>query len=292
MFWVWPISVLSQIVFFRWERQTSGKRLCKYLTDPHMIRTMTPENMCHMTTTPPLPAHSHYPSMHRDMYLKPEPMISQYPIGPATSESGDMQQTQMLHQLLQHPHPQGQEWVTWHREIPPVGNYSWWIFLCHTAGSLFTRPRRGSTPTLPTAHWIPKSSQVSSNKNQVGRHLPLVLPHLHTSCSPWSYMMIMQCQTSSENIHAVNALYTFNSIYCVYCFTGLMQDADNSYLDPNYQCIKWQPHQQNKWTPLFDANCKELWVDLILTCSLTLSLFFREAKSSLWTLEIKRAIGV
>lgn len=42
---------------------------------------------------------------------------------------------------------------------------------------------------------------------------------------------------------------------------GLMQDADNSYLDPNYQCIKWQPHQQNKWTPLYDANCKELWVE-------------------------------
>lgn len=78
-----------------------------FLADPHMIRTMTPENMCHMTPTPPLPPHGHYPSMHRDMYLKPEPMISQYPIGPATSGSGDMQQTQMLHQLLQHP--QGQE---------------------------------------------------------------------------------------------------------------------------------------------------------------------------------------
>lgn len=77
--------------------------------DPHMIRTMTPENMCHMTPTPPLPPHGHYSNMHRDMYLKPEPMISQYPIGPATSGGGDIQQTQMLHQLLQHP--QGQEWV-------------------------------------------------------------------------------------------------------------------------------------------------------------------------------------
>lgn len=81
---------------------------------------MTPENMCHMTPTPPLPPHGHYPNMHRDMYMKPEPMISQYPMGPATSGSGDMQQTQMLHQLLQHP--QGQEWVTeifrrdWRRE--------------------------------------------------------------------------------------------------------------------------------------------------------------------------------
>lgn len=43
-----------------------------------------------------------------------------------------------------------------------------------------------------------------------------------------------------------------------------MQDPDNSYLDPNYQCIKWQPHQQSKWTLLYDANGKELWVDLIL----------------------------
>lgn len=43
-----------------------------------------------------------------------------------------------------------------------------------------------------------------------------------------------------------------------------MQDADNTYLDPNYQCIKWQPHQQNKWIPLYDANCKELWVVFIL----------------------------
>lgn len=40
-----------------------------------------------------------------------------------------------------------------------------------TAASPFIRPRRGSTQTLPTAPSIPKSSQVSSNKNQVGRHL-------------------------------------------------------------------------------------------------------------------------
>uniref|UniRef100_A0A8C7FFE0 Myelin regulatory factor n=1 Tax=Oncorhynchus kisutch TaxID=8019 RepID=A0A8C7FFE0_ONCKI len=64
--------------------------------------TMTPENMCHMTP-PPLPPHGHgYPNMHRDMYLKAEPMISQYPVGPASSGSGqDLQQTQLMHQLLQ-----------------------------------------------------------------------------------------------------------------------------------------------------------------------------------------------
>lgn len=52
-------------------------------------------------------------------------------------------------------------------------------------------------------------------------------------------------------------------VFSTLLVTGLMQDADNSYLDPNYQCIKWQPHQQNKWTPLYDANCKELCVQLI-----------------------------
>lgn len=42
---------------------------------------------------------------------------------------------------------------------------------------------------------------------------------------------------------------------------GLLQDNDSlsgSYLDPNYQSIKWQPHQQNKWATLYDANYKEL----------------------------------
>ncbi|KAH0512715.1 Myelin regulatory factor [Microtus ochrogaster] len=42
---------------------------------------------------------------------------------------------------------------------------------------------------------------------------------------------------------------------------GLLQDSDSlsgSYLDPNYQSIKWQPHQQNKWATLYEANYKEL----------------------------------
>lgn len=42
---------------------------------------------------------------------------------------------------------------------------------------------------------------------------------------------------------------------------GLLQDSDSlsgSYLDPNYQSIKWQPHQQSKWATLYDANYKEL----------------------------------
>ncbi|XP_023811531.1 myelin regulatory factor isoform X7 [Oryzias latipes] len=149
------------------------------VNDHHMIRTMTPENMCHMTPTPPLPSHGHYPNMHRDMYLKPEPIITQYPIGPATSGSGDMQQTQMLHQLLQHP--QGQEGIPVHQ----------------------AKKRKHSDS--------PNSTLNSQILTGIIKQEP-----------------------------------------------GLMQDADNAYLDPNYQCIKWQPHQQNKWTPLYDANCKEL----------------------------------
>ncbi|XP_053498003.1 myelin regulatory factor isoform X1 [Ictalurus furcatus] len=149
------------------------------VNDSHMLRTMTPENMCHMTTPPPLPPHSHYPNIHRDMYLKPEPMISQYPIGPASSGGGDLQQGQMLHQLLQHP--QGQDGIPIHQA---------------------------------------KKRKHSDSPN------------------------------STLNAQILTGIIKQEP--------GLMQDAENSYLDPNYQCIKWQPHQQNKWTPLYDANGKEL----------------------------------
>uniref|UniRef100_A0A8C2JU47 Myelin regulatory factor n=1 Tax=Cyprinus carpio TaxID=7962 RepID=A0A8C2JU47_CYPCA len=145
--------------------------------DPHMLRTMTPENMCHMTSPPPLPTHPHYPSMHRDMYLKPEPMISQYPIGPGGG--GDMQQSQMLHQLRQHP--QGPDGIPVH-------------------------------PAKKRKHSDSPNSTLNSQ--------------------------ILTGIIKQE--------------------PGLMQDAENSYLDPNYQCIKWQPHQQNKWTTLYDSSGKEL----------------------------------
>ncbi|XP_056128588.1 myelin regulatory factor isoform X1 [Rhinichthys klamathensis goyatoka] len=147
--------------------------------DSHMLRTMTPENMCHMTSPPPLPTHPLYPSMHRDMYLKPEPMITQYPIGPTSGGGGDIQQSQMLHQLLQHP--QGPDGI-------PV----------HPA-----KKRKHSDSPNGTLN-----SQILTG---IIKQEP-----------------------------------------------GLMQDAENSYLDPNYQCIKWQAHQQNKWTMLYDSNGKEL----------------------------------
>ncbi|XP_063053323.1 myelin regulatory factor [Engraulis encrasicolus] len=157
------------------------------VNDPHMLRTMTPENMCHMTPPPPMPPHPHYPNMHRDMYLKPEPMISQYSMGPAGNGGGDMQQSQMLHQLLQHPQ-QGPEVSCVHSGIP-----------VHQA----------------------KKRKHSDSPN------------------------------STLNAQILSGIIKQEP-------EGLMQDGESSYLDPNYQCIKWQPHQQNKWASLYDANGKEL----------------------------------
>uniref|UniRef100_A0A8D3DS47 Myelin regulatory factor n=1 Tax=Scophthalmus maximus TaxID=52904 RepID=A0A8D3DS47_SCOMX len=181
------------------------------VNDSHMIRTMTPENMCHMTPTPPL----HYPGMHRDMYLKPEPMISQYPIGPATSGSGDMQQTQMLHQLLQHP--QGQDGIPVHQAKKRKHSDS-------PNSTLNSQILTGIIKQEPAGR---QASFFSS---------PSPLPHAHLLLPT---LLLSHMQRPLQN-------------------SRLMQDADNSYLDPNYQCIKWQPHLQNKWTPLYDANCKEL----------------------------------
>lgn len=137
----------------------------------------------------------------------------------------------------------------------------------HTAASLSTRPRRGSTLTLQTAPSIPKSSQVSSNKNQVGRHLSS-LPHLLYLILTSSYPLPSPTDKDfyRTDVDILKNLWSPFNRCCFKLFVaGLMQDADNSYLDPNYQCIKWQPHQQNKWTPLYDANCKELWVAFVLT---------------------------
>ncbi|XP_031420495.1 myelin regulatory factor isoform X3 [Clupea harengus] len=162
------------------------------VNDPHMLRTMTPENMCHMTPPPPMPPHPHYPSMHRDMYLKPEPMISQYPIGPVGNGGGDMQQSQMLHQLLQHPQS-GPDGIPVHQS---------------------------------------KKRKHSESPNST-----------------------MNAQILSGIIKQEPADISF---VCVFTGEGCMQDAESSYLDPNYQCIKWQPHQQNKWASIYDANGKEL----------------------------------
>lgn len=158
------------------------------LNDPHMLRTMTPENICHITTPsrlehpppshlqgppPPHPAHQqHYPNM----YLKVESLMPPYPpLGPGMPPTvlHHAQQSQMLQQLLQQQHGS---------ELP-----------VHPA----KKRKHSDSPNL--------RDQVPSG--------------------------------------------------------GLMQDNDSlngSYMDPNYQSIKWQPHLQNKWVTLYDSSYKEL----------------------------------
>ncbi|XP_077177290.1 myelin regulatory factor isoform X3 [Paroedura picta] len=201
------------------------------VNDPHLLRTMTPENMCHVTPPsrlehpppppPPPPPHlqglpphahqpqhsHHYPSMQRDMYMKAEPLMPQFTIGQGMSP-GDLhhaQQSQMLHQLLQqhgtdlpvHPAKKRK-----HSESPPSTLNAQML-----NGMIKQEPGTGSVPLNPDRVQTP----------------------------PW---------------HQQGSLSP-----------GLIQDNDSlngSYLDPNYQSIKWQPHQQNKWATLFDANYKEL----------------------------------
>ncbi|XP_025901399.1 myelin regulatory factor isoform X3 [Nothoprocta perdicaria] len=202
------------------------------VNDPHLLRTMTPENMCHITPPsrlehpppppppphlqgpPPPPPHPHqqqlnphYPSLQREMYMKAEPLMPPYGIGQGMSP-GDLhnaQQSQMLHQLLQqhgadlpmHPAKKRK-----HSESPPNTLNAQML-----NGLIKQEPGMGSVPLNPDRVQTP----------------------------PW---------------HQPGALSP-----------GLIQDNDSlngSYLDPNYQSIKWQPHQQNKWATLYDANYKEL----------------------------------
>ncbi|XP_063800733.1 myelin regulatory factor isoform X4 [Pseudophryne corroboree] len=177
------------------------------LNDPHMLRTMTPENICHITPPsrlehpppshlqgppPPHPAHQqHYPSMQRELYLKVESLMPQYPsLGPGIppADLHHVQQSQMLHQLLQQQHG---------AELP-------------------------MHPTKKRKH-----SDSPNLRDQV---------------------------TNGGMVKQEPDLFLISS-------SGLMQDNDSlngSYLDPNYQSIKWQPHQQNKWITLYDSNYKEL----------------------------------
>ncbi|XP_005529153.1 PREDICTED: myelin regulatory factor [Pseudopodoces humilis] len=208
------------------------------VNDPHLLRTMTPENMCHLTPPsrlehppppppppppphlqgppppPPPPPHplqpqhnSHFPGLQRDMFLKAEPLMPPYGVGPgmAPAELHHAQQSQMLHQLLQqhgadlpvHPAKKRK-----HSESPPNTLNAQML-----NGLIKQEPGMGSVPLNPDRVQTP----------------------------PW---------------HQPGALSP-----------GLIQDNDSlngSYLDPNFQSIKWQPHQQNKWATLYDANYKEL----------------------------------
>ncbi|OCT81824.1 hypothetical protein XELAEV_18024331mg [Xenopus laevis] len=171
------------------------------LNDPHLLRTMTPENICHITPPsrlehpppphlqgplPPHPVHQqHYPGMQRELYMKVESMMPQYQnLGPAMppADLHHVQQSQMLHQLLQQQHG---------AELP-----------VHPS----KKRKHSDSPTNTLREQISNGGMVKQEP-------------------------------------------------------GLIQDNDSlngSYLDPNYQSIKWQPHQQNKWVPLYDASYKEL----------------------------------
>lgn len=232
---------------------------------------MTPENMCHMTPTPPLPPHGHYPNMHRDMYMKPEPMISQYPMGPAASGSGDMQQTQMLHQLLQHP--QGQEWVKKYSGGMEEGRKGYiWMEIEETSSNMYTFFSHSGIPVHQAKKRKHSDSPNSTLNSQILTGIIKQEPGRQASfCSsspplPHAHLLVPTLTLKNRTaLNIPNMLWLYlNCWYFKLFVTGLMQDADSSYLDPNYQCIKWQPHQQNKWTPLYDANCKELWVEFIL----------------------------
>uniref|UniRef100_A0A8B9R2S4 Myelin regulatory factor n=1 Tax=Anas platyrhynchos TaxID=8839 RepID=A0A8B9R2S4_ANAPL len=218
------------------------------VNDPHLLRTMTPENMCHMTPPsrlehppppppppppphlqgpPPPPPHPHqpqhnphFPGLQRDMYMKAEPLMPPYGIGQgmAPADLHHAQQSQMLHQLLQqhgadlpvHPAKKRK-----HSESPPNTLNAQML-----NGLIKQEPGMGSVPLNPDRVQTPPWHQPG----------PL---------SPGMWFSVP---------HSLNT-------------PSLIQDNDSlngSYLDPNYQSIKWQPHQQNKWATLYDANYKEL----------------------------------
>lgn len=117
------------------------------------------------------------------------------------------------------------------------------VCVCVKVVYLFIKQRRESILILLTALSMLRYWAALSNKNQVRACLPYALIHF---------------------AHLIDAFKQVVFFLLHLCHQGLMQDAENSYLDPNYQCIKWQPHQQNKWTSLCDASGKELWVKSLL----------------------------
>ncbi|XP_045430050.1 myelin regulatory factor isoform X7 [Pipistrellus kuhlii] len=219
--------------------------------DPHLLRTITPETLCHMggpsrlEHLPPPPAHlpgppppppppPHYPVLQRDLYMKAEPPMPPYAAmgqGLVPPDLHHTQQSQMLHQLLQQhgaelpTHPSKKRK---HSESPPNTLNAQML-----NGMIKQEPGTGTAlpahpPRAPSPPWPPQGP-LSPGPGS----LPLSIARVQTP--PW---------------HPPGAPSP-----------GLLQDNDSlsgSYLDPNYQSIKWQPHQQNKWATLYDANYKEL----------------------------------
>ncbi|XP_036060972.1 myelin regulatory factor isoform X2 [Onychomys torridus] len=221
------------------------------VNDPHLLRTITPETLCHVGVPsrlehpPPPPAHlpgppppppppPHYPVIQRDLYMKAEAPVPSYAaMGPGLvpPELHHTQQTQVLHQLLQQhgaelpPHPSKKRK---HSESPPNTLNAQMLngMIKQEPGTVTALPPH---PTrAPSPPWPPQGPLSPGTSS-----LPLSIARVQTP--PW---------------HPPGAPSP-----------GLLQDSDSlsgSYLDPNYQSIKWQPHQQNKWATLYDANYKEL----------------------------------
>ncbi|XP_029770828.1 myelin regulatory factor isoform X1 [Suricata suricatta] len=222
------------------------------VNDPHLLRTITPETLCHVGVPsrlehapPPPPAHlpgppppppppPHYPVLQRDLYMKPEPPMPPYAAmgqGLVPPDLHHTQQSQMLHQLLQQhgaelpTHPSKKRK---HSESPPNTLNAQMLngMIKQEPGTATTLPPHPAR--APSPPWPPQGP-LSPGPGS----LPLSIARVQTP--PW---------------HPPGAPSP-----------GLLQDNDSlsgSYLDPNYQSIKWQPHQQNKWATLYDANYKEL----------------------------------
>uniref|UniRef100_A0A671DJG2 Myelin regulatory factor n=1 Tax=Rhinolophus ferrumequinum TaxID=59479 RepID=A0A671DJG2_RHIFE len=218
------------------------------VNDPHLLRTITPETLCHVGVPsrlehpPPPPAHlpgpppppPHYPVLQRDLYMKAEPPMPPYAAmgqGLVPPDLHHTQQSQMLHQLLQQhgaelpTHPSKKRK---HSESPPNTLNAQMLngMIKQEPGTVTALPPHPTRPPSPS--WPPQGP-LSPGPGS----LPLSIARVQTP--PW---------------HPAGAPSP-----------GLLQDNDSlsgSYLDPNYQSIKWQPHQQNKWATLYDANYKEL----------------------------------
>ncbi|KAM5247271.1 myelin regulatory factor [Ctenodactylus gundi] len=218
------------------------------VNDPHLLRTITPETLCHVglpsrlepppPPAPPLPGPPppppHYPVLPRDLYLKAEPPLPPYSSmgqGLLASDLHHTQQSHVLHQLLQQ---HGAELPTHptkkrkHSESPPnMLNTQMLngIIKQEPGTGAALPPHPGRAPSPPWPPQGPLSPGPGS----------LALSIARVQTPPW---------------HPPGAPSP-----------GVLQDSDSlsgSYLDPNYQSIKWQPHQQNKWATLYDANYKEL----------------------------------
>nr|XP_012633724.1 myelin regulatory factor isoform X6 [Microcebus murinus] len=221
------------------------------VNDPHLLRTITPETLCHVGVPsrlehppppaahlpgppPPPPPPPHYPILQRDLYMKAEPPIPPYAAmgqGLVPTDLHHTQQSQMLHQLLQQhgaelpTHPSKKRK---HSESPPSTLNAQMLngMIKQEPGTVTALPPHPAR--APSPPWPPQGP-LSPGPGS----LPLSIARVQTP--PW---------------HPPGAPSP-----------GLLQDNDSlsgSYLDPNYQSIKWQPHQQNKWATLYDANYKEL----------------------------------